>query len=88
MGPYSGVTRRLHAIFVASIVGSLLLVLWAWYSSLFECQGHKVFEDIGMRELFGRVFTAERLSPDSANGHKSAVEGRPSYLVCDKCDGP
>eukprot|EP00884_Botryococcus_braunii_P020744 jgi/Botrbrau1/7353/Bobra.0316s0001.1 len=54
-----------QGVFVASLVGSLTLVLWAWYSSLFECQ----VEGIGMRELFRRVFTGKTLSPDTAESH-------------------
>eukprot|EP00884_Botryococcus_braunii_P001757 jgi/Botrbrau1/11582/Bobra.247_1s0003.1 len=49
-----------EGVFVASLVGSLLLLLWAWYSSLFECE----VEGIGIWEHFRMVFTGETLPPD------------------------
>eukprot|EP00884_Botryococcus_braunii_P002048 jgi/Botrbrau1/11844/Bobra.0175s0007.3 len=52
-------------VFVASMVGSLTLVLWAWYSSLFMCH----VEGIGMREFFRRVCSAQTLFPDGAKTH-------------------
>eukprot|EP00884_Botryococcus_braunii_P007540 jgi/Botrbrau1/16788/Bobra.150_2s0018.2 len=56
-------------IFVASMVGSLLLVVCAWYSALFECH----VEGIEMWELFRRVFRAQTLSPDSAEALPEAA---------------
>eukprot|EP00884_Botryococcus_braunii_P009340 jgi/Botrbrau1/18407/Bobra.0794s0001.1 len=46
-------------VFVASLMGSLMLVLWAWYSSLYECE----VEGTGIWEHFCMVFTAETLPP-------------------------
>eukprot|EP00884_Botryococcus_braunii_P008564 jgi/Botrbrau1/17709/Bobra.0166s0131.3 len=49
-----------QGVFVASLVGSLMLVLWAWFSSLYECE----VEGIGLREHFRKVFMGETLPPD------------------------
>eukprot|EP00884_Botryococcus_braunii_P001823 jgi/Botrbrau1/11641/Bobra.0209s0031.1 len=67
-----------QGVFVASLVGSLTLVLWAWYSSLFECQ----VKGIRMRELFRRVFTGKTLPPTTAEGHpEPAAAPRPKNTV-------
>eukprot|EP00884_Botryococcus_braunii_P014493 jgi/Botrbrau1/23044/Bobra.136_1s0033.2 len=49
-----------EGVFVASLVGSVSLMLWAWYSSLFECE----LEGQGIWEHFRMVFTGETLPPD------------------------
>eukprot|EP00884_Botryococcus_braunii_P008568 jgi/Botrbrau1/17712/Bobra.0166s0134.1 len=49
-----------QGVFVASLVGSLMLVLWAWFSSLYECEE----KGIGIWEHFRMVFMGETLPPD------------------------
>eukprot|EP00884_Botryococcus_braunii_P020098 jgi/Botrbrau1/6772/Bobra.0057s0008.1 len=68
-------------VFVASMVGSLMLVVFAWYSALFECH----VKDIGMWELFRRVFMARTLSPDSAEAHQDAAAAPSQWKAAKSC---